>query len=299
LLRLGSELKKALPTFKRKPVLSRHEPIDADHPRQDLVIGTTGSDAKYDERTRTVLNTITLWQNADGIDEVKSGAKKALSCGYSYKANMQPFVWKGQHVDGWMSDIALNHVTICEVPRVPGIIIGDSKKGEFGMSTFNGGNWFGAGFESGRRYAHDADLPPGMTEGRSRAKEEPDMLASRDQDPEGNSFSPEEIKAFIKKYMDPRAYAELCRMMGSEPDDGEGGGEGGAPSWAETTRGRAQDNPPPFRGMRQTGGRKWRGGGQDSGPSYFDMFPENAKVNANGYGSSTQTIDDVLRLRRR
>src|SRR6266550_287333 len=48
LLRHPDELQKAERTFNNLPILKKHVPVSAEAPRQDLIIGSTGTDAVFD-----------------------------------------------------------------------------------------------------------------------------------------------------------------------------------------------------------------------------------------------------------
>ena len=114
LLRDPDELAKAAPTFNGIPVLREHIPVSADDHQPDEVIGATGTDAEFDDPY--LRNSLVIWSQ-DDIDAIKSGEKRELSCGYRYKALMEPGEYKGVPYDGKMVDIIANHLAVCQEGR--------------------------------------------------------------------------------------------------------------------------------------------------------------------------------------
>jgi hypothetical protein len=125
LLRDPDELRKAVPTFNNLPILASHVPVDAANYAPDLVVGSTGTDAVFDDPY--LKNTMVIWAQP-AIDEIESGAKKSLSCGYRYVPVMEPGNYRGQSFEGRMTQIGANHLALVNDPRVNGMVIGDSKE---------------------------------------------------------------------------------------------------------------------------------------------------------------------------
>jgi hypothetical protein len=125
LLRHPDELAKGAKSFNNLPILSEHVPISAqDHPPH-LVIGSTGTDARFEPPY--LKNSLVFWPQA-AIDAIESGEKRELSCGYRYKPVMQPGTYEGQHFDGIMTDIVGNHVcAVAEGRAGSDVVVGDSK----------------------------------------------------------------------------------------------------------------------------------------------------------------------------
>lgn len=124
LLRDPEELKKAAGTFNGLPLLDHHVPVTAERPRQDLIIGSTGTDAVYEHPY--LKNTLSVWV-ADAIEGIESEEKRELSSAYHYLAEMTPGVYEGQRYDGVMRDIRGNHVVTCPSGRAGGdVVVGDS-----------------------------------------------------------------------------------------------------------------------------------------------------------------------------
>lgn len=127
LLRDPKELQKALKTFNGLPLLWRHQSATADEHPADIVIGATGTNAKFDEPDLT--NDLVIWPKY-ATQAVEDGKKKSLSCGYGYRAVMEPGSHNGQHYDGRMIDIKGNHVALVDQPRVPGAKVGGDSMDE-------------------------------------------------------------------------------------------------------------------------------------------------------------------------
>lgn len=124
LLRDPEELKKAAATFNGLPLLDHHVPVTAERPRQDLIIGSTGTDAEYVHPY--LRNTLSVWV-ADAIEGIENEEKRELSSAYHYDAEMTPGVYEGQRYDGVMRNIRGNHVVTCPSGRAGGdVVVGDS-----------------------------------------------------------------------------------------------------------------------------------------------------------------------------
>jgi uncharacterized protein len=118
------ELAKAVPSACGLPILTAHEPVDAVEFRPDLLVGATLNDARFEPPH--LLCSIAIW-SADAIRDIQSGTKGALSSGYRYRPIMTPGISPdGEHFDGIMRDIVLNHVALVDVGRIgPSAIIAD------------------------------------------------------------------------------------------------------------------------------------------------------------------------------
>lgn len=124
LLRDPDELSKAAPTFNGIQLLKAHKPVSArDHQMYDIV-GTTGSEAAFEEPY--LDNSLFVWTQ-EGIDLIESELQQELSCGYHYKPDMTPGRYKGEAYDGVMRDIVGNHVALVKDGRAgPDVMVGDS-----------------------------------------------------------------------------------------------------------------------------------------------------------------------------
>ncbi len=129
LYRDPEELRKAAPTFNRKPILNVHAPADAKNFPKEHIIGTTGDDTDFADPYLT--NTLTIWDGS-AIAGIESKEQQELSCGYRYKAVMTPGVTPdGVHYDGVMRNIVGNHVAVIPIGRAGAdVAVGDSKPPE-------------------------------------------------------------------------------------------------------------------------------------------------------------------------
>lgn len=125
LLRDPEELRKGAHTFNELPILSKHIPVTAEKPSQELIIGTTGTNAVFEE---PYLRNSTSWWVSDAILGIKSGTVQELSSAYAYDADMTPGVYGGVKYDGVMRNIRGNHVALVTEGRAgPDVVVGDSK----------------------------------------------------------------------------------------------------------------------------------------------------------------------------
>jgi len=124
LLRPAEELAKAARTFNNLPILSSHVPVDVRDHRPDLVVGSTGTDAKFTAPYLT--NSMVFW-TARAIAGIESGAKRELSSAYRYHAIMDGGDFEGVRFEGRMVDIVGNHVaTVVEGRAGSDVVVGDS-----------------------------------------------------------------------------------------------------------------------------------------------------------------------------
>lgn len=114
LLREPTELEKAAPTFARLPILSEHVPVNIDEPRQDLIVGTIGSEVIFDSPYLDA--DLCIW-DASAITGIETDRIKELSCAYRYKPVMESGVFDGESYDGRMTEIQGNHLALVEIGR--------------------------------------------------------------------------------------------------------------------------------------------------------------------------------------
>jgi 8-oxo-dGTP pyrophosphatase MutT (NUDIX family) len=132
LLRHPDELRKGAASSNMMQILRKHTPISADDHQPWDVVGTTGSAAEFEDPYLT--NGLSIWSR-EAIKDIESDAKKELSCGYSYRAEMTPGNFGGTRYDGVMRDIKFNHVALVKDGRAgPDVVIGDSNE-EIAMSN--------------------------------------------------------------------------------------------------------------------------------------------------------------------
>lgn len=125
LFRDPAELAKAAPTFANKPLVSEHKPQTAADHDHEIVVGSVANPV-WDAATQRLKAGLVIWAR-DAIEGVDDGSFRDLSCGYRYKAVMQPGSYQGIHYDGRMVDIVGNHVALVAKGRVAGAFVGDSQ----------------------------------------------------------------------------------------------------------------------------------------------------------------------------
>jgi uncharacterized protein len=124
LLRDPTEMARGAETFEGKPILLVHRGTTAtDHPRA-LSVGSIGQPVRFDgKKLRAPLS---FWDQ-EAIDGIESNAKRQLSCGYRYDADMTPGVFEGKRYDGVMRNIRGNHLAMVPEGRAgPDAIVGDA-----------------------------------------------------------------------------------------------------------------------------------------------------------------------------
>lgn len=114
LLRDPEELEKAVQTFNNLPLLSKHIPVSADEPQKNVIVGTTGSDAKFEDGY--LKCSLAVW-DSEAIAGIESGEQMELSSAYRYVADMTAGEFNGMRYDGVMRDIVGNHVALVDVGR--------------------------------------------------------------------------------------------------------------------------------------------------------------------------------------
>ncbi|MGG2139981.1 DUF2213 domain-containing protein [Symbiopectobacterium sp. RP] len=125
LLRDPEELRKAAPTFNNKPVLNKHLPFTVVDPPKDAIVGSTGTDAKFEPPY--LYNSMVI-HDLDSIMGVETERQKEISSSYRYRLDMTPGEYEGEAYDGVMSDIVCNHVAIVPSGRAgPDVFVYDSK----------------------------------------------------------------------------------------------------------------------------------------------------------------------------
>jgi len=124
LLRDPEELEKAADSFNGVQLLRKHVPVSAEDHRAWDVVGTVGTDCEFNDPY--LDNSLVIWA-ADAIGDVESEAKRQLSAGYHYVADMTPGNFNGKPYDGVMRDIVGNHVALVEQGRAGSdVMVGDS-----------------------------------------------------------------------------------------------------------------------------------------------------------------------------
>lgn len=124
LFRAPEELAKAVPSANNLQLLMEHVPVDVNDHQPDLTVGSTGTDAVFNDPY--LQNSLVVWAK-DAIHGIEDGSQKELSCGYRYRADMTPGEYKGVRYDGVMRDIVFNHVALVKEGRAGAdVVVGDS-----------------------------------------------------------------------------------------------------------------------------------------------------------------------------
>lgn len=125
LYRPAEELKKAAPTFNGIPLAFEHHEMNADHMPKEYIIGNLGTDAEF--KAPYLVNSLVI-TDGEAIDAIERGEYKELSAAYLYTLVMEGGMHDGEHYDGYMTDIAGNHVALVREGRAgPDVAVADSK----------------------------------------------------------------------------------------------------------------------------------------------------------------------------
>lgn len=108
------ELARGASTFARLPILSKHVPISSIAPRQDLQVGTIGSNVEFNDPYLDA--DVCIWA-AGAIAGIETEQVREFSCAYHYVAVMTPGEYHGQRYDGIMTEIRGNHLALVEAGR--------------------------------------------------------------------------------------------------------------------------------------------------------------------------------------
>ncbi|GGN49387.1 hypothetical protein GCM10011349_19980 [Novosphingobium indicum] len=124
LYRHPEELAKAAETFNNVPLLSEHLPVVPHDLPEDLIIGSTGTNASFDGEY--LSNSLVVWCG-EHQEAIETRRQRELSCGYRYRADMTPGVTEeGLRYDGVMREIIGNHVALVIEGRAgPDVVVGD------------------------------------------------------------------------------------------------------------------------------------------------------------------------------
>lgn len=119
------ELEKAAGTFNNIPLLAKHIHVSSEKPEKDKVIGTVGSNARFDGEY--LKNSLAVWDQAY-IDRIDDDSQRELSSAYHYTAVKKKGVYHGQPYDLVMTDLHGNHVsTVVEGRAGPDVLVADSQ----------------------------------------------------------------------------------------------------------------------------------------------------------------------------
>lgn len=120
-----AELERAAATFNNLPILATHTHVTAEKPKKDVIIGTTGSNAKFDGEF--LNNSLAFW-DADYIDKIENDEQRELSASYRYIPVLNKGAYNGTPYDIEMTQIEGNHVALVVEGRAgPDVLVADSK----------------------------------------------------------------------------------------------------------------------------------------------------------------------------
>lgn len=119
MLRPADELEKAAPTINRLPIELWHNDTDADNLPKMQIIGSMGSDGRFDG---TYLRNSLCFTDGGIIRLITAPEQgeeplRELSLSYFYDADMTPGEWNGQPYDGVMRNIKGNHLALVDKGR--------------------------------------------------------------------------------------------------------------------------------------------------------------------------------------
>lgn len=123
-LRDPEELAKAAPTFNGLPLMQGHHDYTADAPPKEYQIGSTGTEALFEEPY--LLNALSI-TDKKAIKSVEDGSCKQISCSYRYTPDMTAGEYQGAKYDFVMRDIRGNHVALVPQGRAGSdVVVSDS-----------------------------------------------------------------------------------------------------------------------------------------------------------------------------
>jgi 8-oxo-dGTP pyrophosphatase MutT (NUDIX family) len=129
LWRHPDELKRAVPSANHKPILRDHAPIDAESHDPNLVVGSTGTDPRWEPPF--VKSSLVFWP-AKASREIESNQRRSLSPAYRYRPDMTAGrTPAGEQYDGVMRDISFSHLAqIPEGRQGPDVVVTDAAPGD-------------------------------------------------------------------------------------------------------------------------------------------------------------------------
>ena len=107
--RPGDEIEKAAGSFNGLPLMLNHWDMDAENIPKDAVVGSLGTDARYE--APYLKNSLTV-TDADAIKAIEDGSYKELSASYACDIDMTGGIFDGKSYDGRMYNIKGNHVAL-------------------------------------------------------------------------------------------------------------------------------------------------------------------------------------------
>lgn len=115
MLRDPDALRAGADTFRGKPLLIKHQYVDAEDTKKDLVIGSIGSNLEM--VGNDLFGDVVVW-DGQAVELIETGKMDELSASYWYEADMTPGSFEGEAYDGKMLDIHGNHVALVARGRI-------------------------------------------------------------------------------------------------------------------------------------------------------------------------------------
>ena len=112
--RPADEIEKAVETFNGLPLMLDHWDMDAENIPKDKVVGSLGTDAKWESPYLTNSLIVT---DANAIKAIEDGSYSELSASYACDIDMSGGIFDGKSYDGVMRNIKGNHVALVHEGR--------------------------------------------------------------------------------------------------------------------------------------------------------------------------------------
>lgn len=124
--RPSEELQKAVDTFNGLPIMLMHHTVSADDPKKEYQVGSMATNAVWNA---PYVDNGMIFTDAVGIEAVKNGTCREISCAYQYDPDFTPGVFDDTPYDFVMRNIRGNHVAIVEEGRAgPDVVVADSSE---------------------------------------------------------------------------------------------------------------------------------------------------------------------------
>jgi len=107
--RPGDEIEKAAESFNGLPLMLDHWDMDADNIPKEMVVGSMGTDARYEA---PYLKNSLIVTDSNAIKAIEDGSYAELSASYACDIDMTGGVFDGKSYDGVMRNIKGNHVAL-------------------------------------------------------------------------------------------------------------------------------------------------------------------------------------------
>lgn len=107
--RPAEEIEKAVETFNGLPLMLDHWDMDADNIPKDKVVGSLGTDAKWE---KPYLTNSLIVTDSNAIKAIEDGSYSELSASYACDIDMTGGIFDGKAYDGVMRNIKGNHVAL-------------------------------------------------------------------------------------------------------------------------------------------------------------------------------------------